>query len=250
MGNSFLQPRNKHVDNYALVIDIGSLYTKVGIVGDQTIKSFSSRNGASSLYTSKTRDAMVKHEFEQQHSALLSPLDNEGERIPIRRGLIEDSDLFEYLLHGIYSDLQFNPSHHPVIIPVSSCTPKDTKEQLIEIMFEKFCVPSLMIESSALLCLFSQNLQTGLVLESGETSTSIVPIYKCKPIEKAVRELPFAGSHVTLQLLDSIVKNNSNSSNNNLTVATARELKHRCVQVAPSAEEALQDSLVSLSGGR
>ena len=50
--------------------------------------------------------------------------------------------------------------------------------QMCQIMFETFKIPSLCVCVSAVLALRASGLTTGVVLDSGETITQAVPIYK------------------------------------------------------------------------
>ena len=57
-------------------------------------------------------------------------------------------------------------------------TPKQNREKTIEIMFETFKVPMTYLANSAALSLYESGRTTGIVLESGDGATHIVPIYE------------------------------------------------------------------------
>jgi len=231
MGNKQASVAKKN--NHAIVIDIGSLYTKVGIVADQSMHSFSSRVATlQSIHQQEQALDENYHRSSTSNNQHYTPLnqhgDNMSEGVPIRRGVIENFDSFEYLLRGVYNDLQIDASQYPVIIPVSACTPADTRAQLIEIFFEQFKVPSLLIESSAVMSLWAQNNQNGIVIESGDSCTCVVPIFQCKPQLTAVKEYPFAGSHVTQQFLELL----QSKKLTNCTDTRARMVKERLASVS------------------
>ena len=51
------------------------------------------------------------------------------------------------------------------------------REKLTEIMFEKYNVPAFYLVKNAVLAAFANGRSTGIVVDSGSTHTSAVPVY-------------------------------------------------------------------------
>ena len=61
--------------------------------------------------------------------------------------------------------------------PVSK---SNSREKMAEVMFESFNIPQLYINIQAILSLYSTGRTTGVVLDSGDGVTHIVPVYEGK----------------------------------------------------------------------
>ena len=64
-------------------------------------------------------------------------------------------------------------------------------------MFETFKVPSLYVAANAVMSLLQSGRTTGVVLETGEEETSIVPIYEGCCLRYAFGHTPLDGKSVT-----------------------------------------------------
>lgn len=53
--------------------------------------------------------------------------------------------------HSYADTLRVDSSHHPLIMTETSWTPKEDKEKLVELAFEKFNVPALYLGNDAIL---------------------------------------------------------------------------------------------------
>ena len=56
--------------------------------------------------------------------------------------------------------------------------PRANREKMAEVMFETFLVPKIYVNIQAILSLYSTGRTTGLVLDSGDGVTHIVPVYE------------------------------------------------------------------------
>ncbi|MFW9999556.1 MAG: hypothetical protein ACFE9Q_06735 [Candidatus Hodarchaeota archaeon] len=183
-----------------IIIDIGSAYVKIGfsgepgprfvfpcITGTEKYKSVMVDVSARSIYVgndvSRMRGVLkIKH--------------------PLSRGEIMDWDSFYEVLNYIfYSLLRIeNLSNYPVFYCETPFMHRDTKEYIARLFFETHQVKSLIMMQTPLLSLFSVGLTTGLVIESGDGLTWIVPIINGQIIQHAVQKLPLAGVDVNQNL--------------------------------------------------
>ncbi|MFX1570431.1 MAG: zinc ribbon domain-containing protein [Promethearchaeota archaeon] len=183
-----------------IIIDIGSAYVKIGfsgepgprfvfpcITGTEKYKSVMVDVSARSIYVgndvSRMRGVLkIKH--------------------PVNRGEIMDwESYYEILNYIFYSLLRIdNLSTYPVFYCETPFMHRDTKEYIARLFFETHQVKSLIMMPTPLLSLFSVGLTTGLVIESGDGLTWVVPIVNGQIIQHAVQKLPLAGVDVNQNL--------------------------------------------------
>lgn len=72
---------------------------------------------------------------------------------------------------------------------------------LIEIMFEKFQVSSFYLALQQVLSLYSTGKTTGVVLGSGYTMTSAVPIFEGFALSHAIQKINLGGKQLTDYLI-------------------------------------------------
>jgi len=117
------------------------------------------------------------------------------------------------LRHTFYNELRVAPEEFSVFLTETPLNPKANREKLTTIMFETFKVPAFYIEMDAVLSLYASGRTTGLVVQSGNTTTHTVPIFEGQPEEQAIVKLDLGGRDVTDYLMkisrtvfDSIMK--------------------------------------------
>ncbi|MFX1593204.1 MAG: hypothetical protein ACFFB6_11410 [Promethearchaeota archaeon] len=183
-----------------IIIDIGSAYVKIGfsgepgprfvfpcITGTEKYKSVMVDVSARSIYVgndvSRMRGVLkIKH--------------------PVQRGEIMDwESYYEILNYIFYSLLRVEDlTQYPVFYCESPFMHRETKEYIARLFFETHRVRSLIMMPTPLLSLFSVGLTTGLVIESGDGLTWIVPIINGSIVQHAVQKLPLAGIDVNQNL--------------------------------------------------
>ena len=95
--------------------------------------------------------------------------------------------------------IKSDSEYHPVLFSESSWNHKARREKLTEIMFEKYNVPAFFLVKNAVLASFANGRSTGLVLDSGATQTSAVPVHDGYVLQQAIVKSPLAGDFMTLQ---------------------------------------------------
>ena len=193
-----------------IIIDIGSAYVKIGFAGEPSPRFvFPCITG-----TEKYKAVMV------DVSARSIYVGNDVSRMrgvlkikhPIERGAIMDWDSFYEILNYIfYSLLRIeNLSDYPVFYCESPFMNKETKEYIARLLFETHSIKSLIMMPTPLLSLFSVGLTTGLVIESGDGLTWVVPIINGKMIQHSVQKLPLAGVDVNHNLKNLLMREGIN----------------------------------------
>lgn len=117
---------------------------------------------------------------------------------PINQGLVENWDDLEKIWHHtLFSELRVSPEEHPVMLTETSLNPKPDREKITEIMFDTFNVPYLYLHVQSVLALLASGRTTGVVFDSGECISHIVPIFESYAIPHATIKIPIGGRHIT-----------------------------------------------------
>jgi len=164
-----------------LVIDAGSGICKAGFSGDETPRSiFPSVVGRPKykhqLFKSLEKDFYVGDDACSKAGVLYL-------KYPIEHGIVNNWDDMEKIWHHtFYNELRVDPTEHPVLLTETSHNPKKNREKMIEIMFDTFNVTSFYVGLPAVLSLYSSGRTTGIVVDSGDGMTHIVPVYEGIPL--------------------------------------------------------------------
>ncbi|GMR48193.1 hypothetical protein PMAYCL1PPCAC_18388, partial [Pristionchus mayeri] len=93
--------------------------------------------------------------------------------------MVEDWDLFENMLDHIYSHgLGAKSEFHPALFTEPAWNDRAKREKLCEIMFEKYKLPAFHLVKNAVLTAFANGRTHGLIVDSGATHTSAVPVFE------------------------------------------------------------------------
>lgn len=118
----------------------------------------------------------------------------------IKDGMIEDWDMFEQMLDYSYKKIIKSDSvYHPVLFSEAAWNQKGRREKLTELMFEKYNVPAFFLVKNAVLAAFANGRSTGLVIDSGATQTSAIPIHDGYVLQQAIVKSPLGGDFITMQ---------------------------------------------------
>jgi len=189
----------------AVVFDVGSNTTRVGYAGEDspkgeiasTIGVITDVDETMEIDEKTVKPNQRRYHFDPQH---MVPVANKEMSNPVKDGMIEDWDLFEKLLHHIYSNhIRDKSEGHPLLMSESPWNTKEKREKLTEIVFEKYGVPAFFLCKNAVLSAFAHGRSTGLVLDSGATHTSAIPVHDGYVLQKGIVRSPVASDILTTQ---------------------------------------------------
>lgn len=127
----------------------------------------------------------------------------------LKDGMIEDWDLFEKVLDYVYSKhIKSEPHLHPVLMSEASWNARAKREKLTELMFEKYNIPAFFLAKNAVLAAFANGRSTGIIVDSGASQTSAVPVHDGYVLTQAIVKSPLAGDFITLQCKNYMEENN------------------------------------------
>ncbi|XP_063587332.1 actin-like protein 6B [Penaeus indicus] len=118
----------------------------------------------------------------------------------MKDGMIEDWDTFEKVLDYSYEKcIKSEPQYHPILFSEAPWNARGKRERLCELLFEKYQVPAFFLVKSAVLAAFANGRSTGLVLDSGATHTSAVPVHDGYVLQHAIVKSPLGGDFLLNQ---------------------------------------------------
>ncbi|CAI7795232.1 unnamed protein product [Closterium sp. NIES-53] len=116
---------------------------------------------------------------------------------------IEAWDAMEHLWQqSLFKYMRVEPEEHVLLLAESPLTPPEHREYIAEIMFETFNVAGLYMASQPSLALTAANTaaqvpMTGVVVDAGFASASVVPVVEGYVLGGSSRSMPVGGAHST-----------------------------------------------------
>lgn len=230
------------IANQPVVIDNGSGVIKAGFAGEQAPKCVFGNFVGRPKHTRVMAGALEGDCFigpkAQEYRGLLAL------KYPMEHGIVTDWNDMERVWQYIYSSdqLRSEPSEHPVLLTEAPLNPQANREKAAEIFFETFNAPALYIQIQAVLSLYSSGRTTGVVLDSGDGVTHVVPIFEGFAIEHGIQRMDVAGRDVT-RYLKLLLRKEGHVFSKSSEFEIVREIKEqRCkLQSAPLKEDTAND---------
>jgi len=218
-------------DKNAVVIDNGTGYTKMGYAGNID-PDFVIPTAIADLEKKSTLSVSTKNDeynFYIGNEAIRIAKTSQKHKLtyPMQNGIIEEWDLMEKFWHqSIYNYLKCDPQEHYFVLTEPPMNPPENRENIAEIFFETFNVPGLYIGVQAVFALMGcQNVVqddkkknkdknnegdvineeqinaikslTGVVVDSGDGVTHVVPICDGFVLGSNIKHIPIAGRKIT-----------------------------------------------------
>lgn len=209
----------------AIIIDNGTGMMKGGIAGEDAPKScfptLLGRPNLGKIIGSEDKEAFLGFEaFEKRQILELNK--------PIQGGNIKDwDDMIKVWNYLYYSELKVDPTEQPVHLADNTHAPAGSREKMMEIMFEDFRVPAFYISNQAVLSLYASGKTIGLVVDSGEGVTSIMPVYEAYGLNHAAVQMPVAGSHLTEYMAQLLSESGVQILDDRVAMDTAKDIKEK-----------------------
>ena len=130
-------------------------------------------------------------------------------RSPIKHGIFTNERDISLVFNHIFTKLGLDAEKihdHPLLITEPLKNPKENREKISEILFEKYGVPGLVFGYQPPLSLFSLSCTTGVVLESGDGVSQICSIIDGYSIPCSFIRYNYGGNDVNEYLRQSLKK--------------------------------------------
>jgi len=188
--------------NKVIVCDNGTGFVKCGFAGS---------NFPAAIFPSMVGRPMLRSEEKVENVQLKDIMvGDEAAKLrnmlqvtyPIDNGIVRNWEDMQYVWDYTFFDkLKINPQESKIMLTEAPMNPTQNRKKMIEVMFEKYGFKSCYIAIQAVLTLYAQGLLTGVVVDSGDGVTHIVPVYEGFSLPHLTRRLDVAGRDVTRYLI-------------------------------------------------
>lgn len=214
-----------------VIVDNGTGYVKAGYAAD---------NFPTLIFPSMVGRPLMRYDEEFQDIELKDIMVGDecakyrhmlSTSYPVENGIVKDwqgmKDLWDYTFHERF---KLTPSEHKIMLTEPPMNPKANKVKMLENMFETYGFEAAKVSIQAMLVLYAQGLLTGVVVDSGDGVSHIVPVWEgiCPP--HLIKRLNIAGRHITRYLIK-LLQVRGYAFNSSADFETVRQIKEELCYV-------------------
>jgi len=210
-----------------IVCDNGTGYVKVGYGGDNfPAFIFPSMIGRPIMrYEEEFKDVELKDimvgEDCEKHRSMLEV------SYPVENGIVRDWTGMRYLYdYTFFEKMKINPPDHKILLTEPPMNPIANQKAMLENMLEKYGFQAAKVSIQAMLVLYAQGLLTGVVVDSGDGVTHIVPVWEGIVPPTLIKRLNVAGRHITRYLIK-LLQLRGYAFNRTADFETVRQIKEQ-----------------------
>lgn len=145
-----------------------------------------------------------------------------------------------FLEQCIFKYLRAEPGDHHFLLTEPPLNTPENREYTAEIMFETFNVPGLYIAVQAVLALAAswasrpveERTLTGIVIDSGDGVTHVIPVAEGYVIGSCIKHIPIAGRNIT-SFIQSLLREREVGIPPEQSLETAKAIKERYCYICP-----------------
>eukprot|EP01083_Nonionella_stella_P177213 622165_1 len=223
-----------------VVIDNGSGWVKAGLSGDDAPRAVfppivGRPRHAGVMAADMGRMCYVGEEAQSQRGIL-------SLNYPIHCGIVTRWDDMEKIWHHAFYKLGIQPEEHAVMLSEEPLNPPVPREKSTQIMFEAFNVPAFYIAVDSVLSLYASGRDNGVVVDSGDRFTDVVPIYEGYALKYGVKRMHLTGRDLTDYLMR-ILTDRGYSFTTSAEREIVRDIKEKLGFVAEDFDAEISDSV-------
>merc|ERR1711971_185011 len=228
-----------------VVCDIGTGFFKVGFAGDNfpraTFPTIVGRPILRSMRGAQKTATLDKLQLNSDVVVGDICINSEGSLdtvFPVRNGIIQDEENMKHIWNYAFHDvLGCNPDEeNNILLTEAVNNPLPNRVLLLKTVFEDYNFERAKIMHQAILSLFAQGLDTGMVVDAGDGVSHVMPVYNGYLISSSVRRLDIAGNQITKRLID-LLQLGGYYLNSSADEVTARKIKEECCFVSRDRKE-------------
>lgn len=137
--------------------------------------------------------------------------------------------------YTFYEALGVDPKGRKILLTEPPMNPTSNRQKMCEVMFERYNFDGVYVAIQAVLSLYAQGLSSGVVVDSGDGVTHIVPVYESTVLNHLTRRLDVAGRDVTRQMI-SLLARRGYALNRTADFETVRQIKEKLCYVSYDLE--------------
>ena len=149
---------------------------------------------------------------------------------PMEEGIIKKDDdmalLWDYVLDKKLKIKKSDLKDRKLLMTEAPNNPTKNKEKMAQILFEKIGIGFFNIEPQAKMTLYCEGGETGVILDSGDGVTHVIPIVKNYVLQHQIKRLDIAGRHIT-NYLTRLMQIKGYAFNSTADFEIVRELKEK-----------------------
>jgi len=150
----------------------------------------------------------------------------------MENGIVKRWDDMEHLWDFTFFErMQIDPTGRKILLTEPPLNPLKNREQMCEVMFERYGFGGVYVAIQAVLALYAQGLSSGVVVDSGDGVTHIVPVYESTVLNHLTRRLDVAGRDVTRNLINLLLRRGY-ALNRTADFETVRAIKEKLCYVS------------------
>ncbi|KAF2484099.1 actin-domain-containing protein [Neohortaea acidophila] len=154
----------------------------------------------------------------------------------MENGIIKRWDDMQHVWdYTFFEKMQIDPTGRKILLTEPPMNPLKNREQMCEVMFERYNFGGVYVAIQAVLALYAQGLSSGVVVDSGDGVTHIVPVYESTVLNHLTRRLDVAGRDVTRNLI-SLLLRRGYALNRTADFETVRAIKEKLCYVSYDLE--------------
>lgn len=151
---------------------------------------------------------------------------------PMENGIIKNWEDMEHLWdYAFYERMKIPTEGQKVLLTEPPMNPLKNREKMCDLMFEKYNFGGVYVAIQAVLALYAQGLSSGVVVDSGDGVTHIVPVYESVVLNHLTRRLDVAGRDVTRYLIKLLLRRGY-AFNRTADFETVRQIKEKLSYVS------------------
>lgn len=220
-----------------IVLDQGTGFVKLGygnsnapeftfpsIVGRPILRAEEKINGQ------ELKDIMVGDEANNARAAL-------DIKYPMENGIVRNWEDMEHLWdYSFYDKLKRHDFHDDkILLTEAPLNPLKNREKMVDTMFSKYGFGGVYVAIQAVLALYAQGLSSGVVVDSGDGVTHIVPVYESVVLNHLIKRIDIAGRDITRQLINLLLRRGY-AFNRSADFETARQIKEKFCYISYDLE--------------
>ena len=149
---------------------------------------------------------------------------------PMKEGIIQNEEdmalLWDYVLTQKLGLVQNDLQSRKLLLTEAPENPTANKIKMAEILFEKIGLGYFNIEPQAKMTLYCEGEETGVVLDSGDGVTHVIPVFANYLLHHQIKRLDIAGRHITDYLIR-LLQIKGYAFNSTADFEIVRELKEK-----------------------